>query len=263
MIFISRRCQILLLVSAGIVFLGMTSSAIAVPRDEKTVLYMSFDQEPEKGVIEDESGYENHGNIIGRGVKWTKDGRFGGALEFDGASKIEIPHSASLNLDKEMTLSIWFKTDVPQKGRFFIYKMHSGGGRNYQWGIYLTTDSTNVSTYVVDPKDEVKFISKGGDYKDDNWHFLAGTYDGKTVKVFIDGSVQSVDWSAEIRTGEDPVVVGTWGSNFFTGVLDEARICNVALTEEQLKSDYENGYSFLAVNSTGKLSTTWAEIKTR
>lgn len=261
MFVISRRYQRLFLIFVVIIALGMLSSAIAAPRDEKTVLYMSFDQDPKGGVVEDESGYGNHGNVVGRGVKWIKDGRFGGALEFDGASKIDIPHSASLNLDKEITLSIWFKTDLPQKGRFFIYKIHTGGGRNYQWGIYLTTDSTSVSMYVVKPNDEVGFHSKGGDYKDDKWHFLAGAYDGKTIKCFIDGELVSKDWAGEIRTGEDPVVIGTWGSNFFTGALDEARICSVALTEEQLKSDYENGYSFLAVGSIGKLSTTWAEIK--
>jgi hypothetical protein len=261
MFVISKGCRWLFLVFVVIIALGILSSAMAAPRDEKTVLYMSFDQDPRGGVVDDESGYENHGNIVGQGVKWVEDGRFGSALEFDGASKIDIPHSASLNLSKEITASIWFKTELPQLGRFFIYKIHSGGGRTYEWGIYLTTDSTNVSMYVVKPNDEVGFISKAGDYKDDNWHFLAGTYDGKTVKCFIDGESVSKDWPGEIRTGEDPVVIGTWGSNFFTGTLDEARICNVALTEEQLKSDYENGYSFLAVDSTGKLTTTWAMIK--
>jgi hypothetical protein len=249
-----------------VIFLGLTalvvlSSAMAAPIDEKTVLYMSFDQEPEGDFVADESGYGNDGNIIGQGIEWIKDGKFGGALEFDGSSKIEVPHSESLNLDKGMTLEIWFRTEVPQKGRFLIYKIHLGGGtRNYEWGIYLTSDSTSVSTYVVKSDDEVKFISKTGDYMDGEWHFLAGTYDGKTVKCFIDGEVESTDCD-DIRTSEGSVVIGTWGSNFFAGALDEPRICNVALTEDQLKSDYETGYDILAVDSAGKLSTTWAAIK--
>jgi hypothetical protein len=255
--------QRVLLTFGVIIALGVLPSVTASALDEKTVLYMSFDEDPERGVVGDESGYGNDGSIIGQGIKWTGDGKFGGALEFDGASKIEISHSDSLNLSKGITLSIWFKTDVAQKGRFLIYKAHSGGGRTYEWGIYLTGESTSVSMYVVKPNDEVGYPSKAGDYKDEEWHFLAGTYDGKVVKCFIDGEVVSEDWAGEIRTGEDPVVIGTWGTQFFTGVLDEARICNVALTEDQLKSDYENGYSFLAVNSAGKLTTTWAEIKTR
>ena len=245
-----------------VVLILMASFSIpSVALDPNTVLYMSFNQEPEGGIIEDESGNENHGAIVGNGVDWTQDGKFGGALEFDGASKIEIPHSESLNLDTEITLEVWFRTELPQKGRFLIYKMHNGGGRNYQWGIYLTGDSTNVSLYVVKPNDEVGFPGHGGDYKDGEWHFLAGTYDGENLKCYIDGEVASQEWNGEIRTGEAPVIIGTWNNNFFSGALDEARICNVALTEKQIKSDYENGY--LAVESIGKLSTTWAGIKIR
>jgi len=250
----------MLFIITGLIALAMLSSAIAAPPDANTVLYMSFDQEPKGDVVEDQSGYGNNGTIVGK-VEWTKEGKFEGALEFDGASKIEIPHSDTLNLDKEITLEIWFKTKVPQKGRFLIYKIHSGGGRNYEWGIYLTTDSTNVSMYIVKPNDEVKTAGMGGDYKDNSWHFLAGTYDGKTIKCYSDGVLQTTDWAAEIRTGVDPVVIGTWGGNYFSGVLDEARICNVALTEEQLKSDYESGYNLLLVQPAGKLSAMWGKLK--
>ncbi len=241
-----------------LMFMLVFAVGISAHGAQDAVLYMSFDQEPED-VVEDESGYENHGDMVGLGVEWIADGKFGGAMEFDGASKIEIPHSDSLNLGKEMTLEIWFRTEVPQRGRFMIYKVHIGGGRNYQWGIYLTTDSTNVSTYVVKPNDEVGFVGSGGDFMDGEWHFLAGTYDGKILECYIDGEIVSKDWVGDIRTGDGPVVIGTWGANFFTGALDEAVIYNVALTEEQLRSDYENG--FTAVSPAGRLSTTWAEIK--
>ncbi len=81
----------------------------------------------------------------------------------------------------------------------------------------------------------------------------------RVLKCYIDGEIVSKDWVGEIRTGDGPVVIGTWGANFFAGALDEAVIYNVALTEEQLRSDYENG--FTAVSPAGRLSTTWAEIK--
>ena len=106
---------------------------------------MSFDQPPIKEVIQDQSEYSNHG-------------KFGGAMEFNGASKIEVPHSKSLNMSKEITLQIWFKTKLPQKGRFLIYKVHLGGRRNYEWGIYLTGGSKSVSMYLVEPNDTAKTV---------------------------------------------------------------------------------------------------------
>ncbi len=252
-----------LIIVLAIVFGMLSMNGIA--EDLTTVLYMPFDAEPSKDIVEDSSVYENHGDIVGKGVKWTKEGRFGGAFEFDGASKIEIPHSDSLNLSKAMTAEIWFKTKVPQGGRFFIYKVHTGGGRNYEWGLYLTTDSTNLSVYIVDPKDEVVFPGKGGDWKDNIWHFLAGTYDGKVVKCYVDGELAaSKDWPGHtIREGTGSVVIGTWGTNFFTGFLDEARLCNVALTDQQIKSDYENGYNIFAVGTVATIATTWGFMKSR
>ncbi len=255
-----RGIRLFFLILVMAIAMGLPYSAVAAQTE--TVLYMSFDEPPGGGEVLDESGFENHGQILGNGIDWTQKGRFNGALEFDGASKIEIPHSESLNLSKNMTLQIWFKTDVEMQGRFLIYKSHVGGGRNYQWGIYLTGTSSAVSTYVVKPNDEVKTAGHTGVYNDDQWHFLAGTYDGDTVNCYMDGVLNSAAFAGELRTGEAPVYIGAW-SNFFTGTLDEVRIVNIALNEDQLKTDFESGYNILAVDAAGKLAARWAEIKSQ
>ena len=228
---------------------------------ENVVLYLPFDQAPTRGAIQDQSEYGNHGKMIEK-AKWTKNGKFGGAMEFDGASKIEVPHAKSLDLKQAMTLQIWFRTKLPQKGRFLIYKVHLGGGRNYEWGIYLTGGSKSVSMYLVEPNDQVRWISKNGDWENNEWHFLVGTYDGKDVKCYIDGVMADKSAPAKsARTSEGSVFIGTWGSNFFTGFLDEARILNVALTEEEIKQEFQNGYRAFAVEVRGKLSLRWGELK--
>ena len=222
---------------------------------------MSFDQPPTKDTIQDQSEYDNHGTLIGK-AKWIKGGKFGGAMEFDGASKIEVPHSKSLNMSKEMTLQIWFKTKLPQKGRFLIYKVHLGGGRNYEWGIYLTGGSKSVSMYLVEPNDTVKWVSKNGDWENNDWHFLVGTYDGKAVKCYIDGEQADKAPLAKVaRTSEGSVFIGTWGNNFFTGLLDEARILDVALTEDAITEEFQNGYRPFTVESKNKLGLIWGRIK--
>lgn len=131
---------------------------------ENVVLYLPFDRAPTKGVIKDQSEYGNHGKLIGK-AKWAKNGKFGGGMEFDGAFKIEVPHAKSLDLKQAMILQIWFRTKLPQKGRFLIYKVHLGGGRNYEWEIYLTGGSKSVSMYLVEPNDQVRWISKNGDWE--------------------------------------------------------------------------------------------------
>ena len=240
--------------------LGCLTKAIAYQPDN-IVLYMSFDQPPIKDVVQDQSEYSNHGKIIGKS-KWTKVGKFGGAMEFDGASKIEVPHSKSLNMSKEITLQIWFRTKLPQKGRFLIYKVHLGGGRNYEWGIYLTGGSKSVSMYLVEPNDTVKWVSKNGDWENDDWHFLVGTYDGEAVKCYIDGEqADKAPLAKAASTSEGSVFIGTWGNNFFTGLLDEARILDVALSEDAIKEEFQNGYRPFSVEPENKLGLTWGKIK--
>ena len=234
--------------------LGHLTKAIALQPDN-VVLYMPFDQPPTKDTIQDQSEYDNHGTLIGK-AKWIKGGKFGGA------SKIEVPHSKSLNVSKEMTLQIWFKTKLPQKGRFLIYKVHLGGGRNYEWGIYLTGGSKSVSMYLVEPNDTVKWVRKNGDWENNDWHFLVGTYDGKAVKCYIDGEqADKAPLAKAARTSEGSVFIGTWGNNFFTGLLDEARILDVALTEDAIKEEFQNGYRPFSVESENKLGLMWGRIK--
>jgi hypothetical protein len=47
------------------------------------------------------------GKTLGSGVTRTTQGRFGGALAFNGANTLTVPHSALLNLTSAMTLEPW------------------------------------------------------------------------------------------------------------------------------------------------------------
>ena len=48
---------------------------------------------------------------------------------------------------------------------------------------------------------------------------------------------------------------------FFEGIIDDVAIYNRALTENEIRTDMEEGVSPLAVQSTEKLATTWGNIK--
>jgi len=132
-----------------------------------------------------------------------------------------------------------------------IYKVHLGDGRN-----------KSVSMYLVEPNDTVKWVSKNGDWENNDWHFLVGTYDGKAVKCYIDGEqADKAPLAKAARTSEGSVFIGTWGNNFFTGLLDEARILDVALTEDAITEEFQNGYRPFSVESENKLGLMWGRIK--
>ncbi len=80
------------------------------------------------------------------------------------------------------------------------------------------------------------------------WYFLYGIYDGANAKVYLNGSEDGTD----VRTGNiessgaAPVVLGrrrvypTVDNRFFNGVIDEARISNVARSTDWMITEYNN-----------------------
>ena len=66
-------------------------------------------------------------------------------------------------------------------------------------------------------------------------------------------------------TNDEPLVIGaiTPEVNFFTGIIDEVGLFNIALTEDDLKMIQEMGLiRALGVSLSEKLTTTWSAIKT-
>ena len=108
-----------------------------------------------------------------------------------------------------------------------------------------------------------------GKIEDDQWNHEAITYDGSPRRTFLDGElVEEVKDAGEITYG-NPVPTAVIGSasvvvkrEFFNGFVDEITIFDVALSEKEINELIDDGLgSTLAVHSTDKAATTWAEIK--
>ena len=254
-----------------IVTLLWMAAGLAIAEDIQPVLYMSFDAPPQNGKVIDLSGYDNDGALDGN-TQWTDKGKFGGAIVFDGDSFIEVPHSDSLSLNKALTVEIWFKTTEAISKCFLIYHGDITSevlAESYDWGLYVTGESSRVHMYLRDDKGGIVSPQENVDVADGKWHLLACTYDGVTAKLYFDGEmVGEADWNLDIRPSKGSLVIGAWEyadeGTRFVGVLDEVRVFDVVLTDEQIESDYEtaDGYpSFAAVAPNDKLSTVWGRIK--
>jgi len=73
------------------------------------------------------------------------------------------------------------------------------------------------------------------------WYFLAGTYDGSNVKLYINGTLEStVALTGNIRAHNTDCRLDMgrlpWGYGFFVGYLDEVRVWNTALSQSDIQS---------------------------
>lgn len=233
------------------------------------VLYLPFDEGSGK-VAKDASGNGNDGELRG-GAEWVKEGKFGTAVHLQAAADlVEVPHSDSLDVRKEITLEIWAKVDAftADVHCAFISKATAD-----QTGAYILHISNDSGFYVA----LIIFIGVQGPWPPPatgtttmgEWHHFAGSYDGAELRIYIDGELIS---NANRATGGDidhsdaPVVIGRdnradWTSRAMDCILDEARIWNRVLSEDEIEEAMSG--VLLPVKKEGLLTTTWGDIKER
>ena len=92
-----------------------------------------------------------------------------------------------------------------------------------------------------------------------NWHRVSGTYDGTTLRLYIDGrEVASTPFSGRIDTSSAEVNIGrdfetSWNDPYdvgrmANGVVDDVRIYDRALTPAELSEDTPAGNALLALD---------------
>ena len=184
--------------------------------------------------VADASGLGNTGTVTN--ATWTTTGKFGNALVFNGTSAlVSIPDSASLHLTAGMTLEAWVNPSVVSGAwRDVIYKAND----NYYLEGTSTTSSrpagggTWGSTGVV--------INGTAALAANTWAHIAVTYDGANLRLYVNGTqVASKARTGNLTTSANPLQIGgdsTYGQ-YFSGMIDEVRVYNVALTAAQIQSD--------------------------
>ena len=209
----------------------------------KLVAAYNFD-EGSGTTLHDMSGNGNSGVVSN--ASWSAAGRFGGALQFNGApnSFVTVPDSASLHLTNGMTLEAWVEPStlnspdlnwcaaVSKENRVsssndVSYALYAAGGTN-------TPPTTQI---LVGGNDQGP--QGGSQLTLNSWAFLAATYDGATLRIYVNGAlVGSQSLAGTIGVTSDPFRIGgDWSGEMFTGLIDNVRIYNGALTAAQIQSD--------------------------
>ena len=73
-----------------------------------------------------------------------------------------------------------------------------------------------------------------------NWTFLAETYNGASIGLWVNGvEVSTLAQTGNILTSTDPLTIGgdSIFGQYFSGLIDNVRIYNTALTQAQIQTD--------------------------
>lgn len=172
------------------------------------------------------------------------------SLLLDGANDyINIPNNSVLNPTSEITLQAWIKAnswtpDISLNSNYIIgkdewsttpvtgYSIRSGGNGKLSFNF-----ASGVSWHTV---------VSASIMSTNTWHYVTGTFDGSTLKIYIDGNlVGSTSFSGTINVSPEPVTIGKTpysGSStprFFDGKIDQVEIWNIALNQTQINQYME------------------------
>jgi hypothetical protein len=170
-------------------------------------------------------------------AKLLASGKIGNALVCTGNSFVEFPHADDLE-PQQLTIESWVFIDE-----------YAPPGDTRRWLINKNGNEGNNGHYALLLHDEKPFayLNIGGQFQAEantrlalkQWQHVAMTYDGVTLKVFLNGVECGATAVNRARTPWDrSLVIGRRqdGPFAFTGLLDEVRIYNRALPADELKS---------------------------
>ena len=182
-------------------------------------------------IVTDASGNGNTGTI--GTATWTTSGKYGNALSFNGTSaRVTVNDSNSLDLTTGMTLEAWLFPTAVGGWRDVIYKGTDD--------IYYLMGSSDNSTPAIGGTFSPSALRGTSSLPLNAWTHLAGTYDGTTMRLYVNGvQVSSRAQTGPIQTSTAALTMGgdALYGQYFAGRIDEARIYNRALSAAEIQSD--------------------------
>ena len=228
-------------VAAALVVAGLVATASAVGAGSKSaatasssglVAAYSFNEGSGATAL-DVSGNGHPGTVSG--AAWTNDGRYGGALSFDGTDDRVDLGSLGTFYQSGFTLEAWVKKasdtkkDVAVLGTWTATSAGPMIWVDHLEGRYRLTNGQGLESYLDSGESPVA----------DTWQHLAATFDGTIARFYVDGT-EVADRTVSGSGGSDTWRIGAYDATpngFFDGVIDEIRIYSRALTGAEIVAD--------------------------
>ncbi len=204
------------------------------------IAYWRFDEG--KGNI----AYDTH-NI----VKTDNAGgsKFGKALSFDGVDDyVEVPNISNY-MTGDFSWCLWAETKSLKNQQIFVppyvvrLNVEGNTGKWFVWYEWYNSTGTLFTSYY----------KTAYSLSDGKFHFVCAVMDNTTIRIYFDGNlVQERNIGYHVRsTGYTYGLLGTDYAhiNYFNGTIDEVRIYNRALSDEEIKELYLYGSSKFAAGT--------------
>ncbi|MDR1141171.1 MAG: hypothetical protein LBL62_05720, partial [Planctomycetaceae bacterium] len=252
-------------------------SAATTGIDDHLVGQWQFDQDP-AGLVRNTINEQFHAKISSDFPR--VDGVSGKAIDLSGQYQIEIPADFLPSGLTQLTFSAWV---APRQldGYCTIVRKEDAGGPVQNRLLFAFQNSGKFLTLGINTGGnyaECDAVIDKSEVLDGKWHFVAGTFDGEFMRVYLDGKEignyecqsSKINTSADFRplkrywryeyggkenvddvTINVPCFIGSHNgqSEFFNGKLDDVRFYRRALSHEEI-AEFAQSFGIDATTST-------------
>ncbi|WP_084146598.1 GH32 C-terminal domain-containing protein [Paenibacillus wynnii] len=230
------------------------------------IFHMKFDEGAGKKALEEMQNLQHNVNYVfnnarymaSKDPRWTPRGVKGGALLFDGYSNyIEVNAKDTLQVSDALTIEAWvaprsyewgdgnkLSAIVNQSDQEKAEGFALGMYRHGSWSMQVGIGGQWIQVWVKDhPLEKYK------------WNYITATFDkgAGMIKLYLNGeevasqatplNVPITSSTASLLIGKNnkPVeLAGLFSYNMFSGLIDEVKLQNKALTGQEILAEYES-----------------------
>lgn len=219
---------------------GFKSNPTFLEKEKGIVAHYKFDDN-----YEDSSSYKNNGELLSESDSVAfVPAVVGNGIKLGGGSYIEVLNNDSLNLDEGFTVSTWMYMDADETMPI-IYRSNSSmvskqDSLDYGLIVRKSLIDFNYQPFVSNTLFKSDRLGSKTQFMG-AWAHVTITSDGEDLRWYINGKLtKKVDTGKlEIANAYGSLMIGTDGKNFFTGILDELKIYNYALTADEVEKEYK------------------------
>lgn len=250
----NRQSLLSLGIAIQLIFVIFGAVAEAAELEKSHFIYLSFEEG--KGDTTKDLGKNKSVVTMSKGVTWTKNGKFGNAVEFGGASDyVEVLADVPEN---DFTMKLWLKTDVATQGVCSVLDGAAGAG-GHDRHFFIVNGNISFRVWQGGGWNTTTKVSDG------QWHHIALVVKkGDGQKAYVDGKEigkhaydhSDFNWQKRVWVGFS----NDAAPNYFKGIIDEFVYYDKPLTPDEVQLSMKSATD---VSPIGKLAAMWSIIKTR
>lgn len=175
------------------------------------------------------------------------------AIGFDGVN--DRVRTGNLTLGNTFSVAAWVRSDVVRQVGYARIAETS-----YATAFFLGTEGVGTAyKFIVKSPTSPFGTANGGSVTAGEWQFVAGTYDGATGTLYVDGTAVASNAFAPPGTTSLPLNLGAYlgGGNVWKGRIDEILVYDRALSAGEVRTLYESAAAGSCKSGLGGTDASW------